>query len=57
MVLLLGLVKVPLSLFKMSFWGSFVILLDLGVLCLLVLFPFDIVLLVLLVEPLFGGCL
>ena len=48
MVLLLGLVKVPLRLFKMSFWGCFVILLDLGVLCLLVLFPFGIVLLALL---------
>ena len=44
MVLLLGLVKVLLNLFKMSFWGSFGILLDLGVLCFLVLFPFGIVL-------------
>ena len=55
MVLLLGLVRVPLSLFFMSFWGSFSIFLDLGVLCLLVLFPFGIVLLALLAGLPLGG--
>ena len=40
----------------MSFWDSFVILLCLGELCLLVLFPFGIVLLVLLAGPPLGGC-
>ena len=54
MVLLLGLVRVPLSLFKMSFWGSFSIL---GVLCLLALFLFGIVLLALLVKVPLGGYL
>ena len=51
MVLLLGLVKAPLLLSWMSFAFFFVILLGLGVLCLLALFPFVIALIVLLVGP------
>ena len=41
----------------MRFGGSFGILLDLGVLCLLALFPFVTALIVLLVGPLLGDCL
>ena len=56
MVLLLGLVSVPLSLFYMSSWGFLATLLGLLVRCLLVLFPFGIVLLALLAGPPLGGC-
>ena len=56
MVSLLGLEKVPLSLSWMRFLVSFVILLGLGVLCLLALFPSGIVLLDLLAGPPLGGC-
>ena len=51
MVLLLDLVRVPLSFSWMSFWDSFVILLGLGVHCLLALFLLGIVLLGLLAGP------
>ena len=51
MVLLLDLVRVPLSFSWMSFWVSFVTLLGLGVHCLLALFSFGIVLLGLLARP------
>ena len=57
MVLLPGLVRVPLSLFKMSFCGSLSTLLGLGVHYLLALFPLVIVLLGLLAGPPLGGCL
>ena len=57
MALLLDLVRVLLSFSLMSFWGSFSILLDLGVLCLLVLFFFGIVLLGLLAGCRPGVCL
>ena len=40
----------------MSFWGSFSVLHCLGVLYLLVLFPFNVVLLDLLAGPPLGGC-
>ena len=51
MDLLQGHGRVPLASFWMSFWVSSVIHSGLGVLCLLALFPFGIVLLVLLVRP------
>ena len=55
MVLLLGHVRVRLYLSLMSFCVSFVILLSLGVLCLVALFLFGIVLVVLLVVLQLGG--
>ena len=57
MVLLLVLVKAPLCLSWMNFSFFFVILLGLGVLCLLALFPFVTALIVLLVGPQLGGCM
>ena len=56
MVLLLDLVRVPLSFSWMSFWDSFVILLGVGVHCTLPLFLLGIVLLGLLAGHPLGGC-
>ena len=55
MVLLLDLVRVPLSLFLNELLGLFRYPLVLGVHCLLVLFPFGIVLLALLAVFPLGG--